>query len=226
MGFPFLYGRGQLHRFTREAWFEYLNKYWGHPEWKCLRPIMDEITTEDLQSGRNPRQLMNLITTRRRADQRRRMAAAMAEQQMPKRYECPDYTHKPIEGENVLDGAKVTFKSLTPEEVNQEGTDMHHCVYLYAGHVAAGDYVVIHIEHSDVPYTAGYVQYGGKWVLSQCYGVCNAIPPEAVSKIANDLCDIVNEVHCLSESDPASEHNWQGYAVAALVGGYDPFADE
>ena len=82
--------------------------------------------------------------------------------------------HKGLETIRFESGVIAT-PLVNMQQVEEEGSKMHHCVGSYARMCAKGEYLVWHLTKGDVETTLGIGVHQGKYSFSQHYGYCNAI---------------------------------------------------
>lgn len=79
-------------------------------------------------------------------------------------------------------------------ELNQEGKEMHHCVYSYIDNALKEQYRIFSIKGTTTQYraTLGIERVGENWELNQVRGYCNSTVPEDVLLICNDIVHKIN----------------------------------
>ena len=114
-----------------------------------------------------------------------------------KDFHVPEILHK---------GFKATLLD-SPKLIHEEGHTMHHCVGMYADHVAKGEYLVYSVtkdgkrtstigfykQKRAVFRDRGFVGGRDEWEIQQHYGPCNAsVKDEDEAKIALELVKLLN----------------------------------
>jgi len=82
----------------------------------------------------------------------------------------------------------VATPLVSMQQVQEEGSKMHHCVGSYASMCAEGDYLVWHLTKGDVATTLGItVRVGKEYLFNQHYGFCNAVVNDEDLKAAAEF---------------------------------------
>lgn len=102
-----------------------------------------------------------------------------------------------------FDSGVVAVPLVNMQQVQEEGSKMHHCVSSYASMCANGEYIVWHLTKGSVETTLGItVQHENyifavskdKYTLQQHYGFCNAAVEDADLKAAaKSVVKMLNE---------------------------------
>lgn len=89
----------------------------------------------------------------------------------------------------------VAIPLVNMQQVQEEGSKMHHCVGSSANMCAEGDYLVWHLTKGDVETTLGInVSSDKKYNFSQHYGPCNAaVKDEDLITAANLVVKMLND---------------------------------
>ena len=102
-----------------------------------------------------------------------------------------------------FDSGVVAVPLVNMQQVQEEGSKMHHCVGSYASMCAKGEYLVWHLTKGSVETTLGItVQHENytiavskdKYTLQQHYGFCNAaVEDEDLKAAAKSVVKMLNE---------------------------------
>ena len=102
-----------------------------------------------------------------------------------------------------FDSGVVAVPLVNMQQVQEEGSKMHHCVGSYANMCAKGEYLVWHLTKGSVETTLGITTQhenydiamsGDKYNLQQHYGFCNAAVEEEDLKVAaKSVVKMLNE---------------------------------
>lgn len=93
-----------------------------------------------------------------------------------------------------FDSGVVATPLVNMQQVQEEGSKMHHCVGSYASMCAKGGYLVWRLTRGDVETTLGIDVHQGKYSFSQHYGHCNAIVEDQDLKdAAESVVKMLNE---------------------------------
>lgn len=101
--------------------------------------------------------------------------------------------HKGLETVH-FDSGVVATPLVNMQQVQEEGSKMHHCVGSYASMCAKGEYLVWRLTRGDVETTLGIDVHQGKYSFNQHYGHCNAIVEDQDLKdAAESVVKMLNE---------------------------------
>jgi hypothetical protein len=91
----------------------------------------------------------------------------------------------------------------TLEDLNKEGTMMHHCVYSYLSRVVDKDYMVVHVQHilSNERATMGLQRHGDTLTFEQLKGYLNGVATSALTNAAVQFLTKNNIKHNSGTSD-------------------------
>lgn len=93
-----------------------------------------------------------------------------------------------------FDSGVIATPLINMQQVQEEGSKMHHCVGSYARMCAKGEYLVWRLTRGDVETTLGIDVHQGKYSFDQHYGHCNAIVEDQDFKqAALDIIERLNE---------------------------------
>ncbi len=93
-----------------------------------------------------------------------------------------------------FDSGVVATPLVNMQQVQEEGSKMHHCVGSYASMCAKGEYLVWRLTRGDVETTLGIDVHHGKYSFDQHYGHCNAIVEDQDLKdAAESVVKMLNE---------------------------------
>ena len=102
-----------------------------------------------------------------------------------------------------FDSGVVAVPLVNMQQVQEEGSKMHHCVGSYARMCAEGEYLVWHLTKGSVETTLGITAQHenytiavskDKYTLQQHYGFCNAeVEDEDLKDAAKSVVKMLNE---------------------------------
>lgn len=93
-----------------------------------------------------------------------------------------------------FDSGVIATPLINMQQVQEEGSKMHHCVGSYASRCAKGTYLVWHLTKDSIETTLGIGAYQGKYSFSQHYGHCNAvIEDQDLKDAAESVVKMLNE---------------------------------
>ena len=93
-----------------------------------------------------------------------------------------------------LDSGVIATPLVNMQQVQEEGSKMHHCVGSYASMCAKGEYLVWHLTKDSIETTLGIGVHQGKYIFSQHYGHCNAIvEDQGLKDAAESVVKMLNE---------------------------------
>lgn len=99
-----------------------------------------------------------------------------------------------------FDSGVVATPLVNMQQVQGEGSKMHHCVGSYANMCAKGTYLVWHLTKGSVETTLGISVYKGEYKFSQHYGHCNAIiEDQDLKDAAVFIVNMLNEQNKVKE---------------------------
>lgn len=122
--------------------------------------------------------------------------------------------HKGLES-ITFDFGVVATPLVNMQQVQEEGSKMHHCVGSYADRCARGEYLVWHLTKGDIETTLGiHAQYESyvvatsrsKYTVQQHYGFCNAaVEDQDLKKAAESIVKMLNEKNKVKAIDKELE---------------------
>jgi hypothetical protein len=123
-----------------------------------------------------PREFVSLHRLQTAHDELTERLAEREGYAMPARFPPPPFV-----------GTETIQPVRTPGELVQEGREMHHCVAVRAGAIAAG-YRYIYRVLAPVRATLAIGRRGASWDCDEIRGVCNkAVPPEIQRAVMQQL---------------------------------------
>lgn len=115
----------------------------------------------------------------------------------------------------TFDSGVVATPLVNMQQVQEEGSKMHHCVGSYADRCARGEYLVWHLTKGDIETTLGiHAQYESyvvatsrsKYTVQQHYGFCNAaVEDRDLKKAAENVVKMLNEKNKVKSIDKELE---------------------